>query len=140
MKIYDEISPLGNSKDFVDHIFRIFDKDASGSIDFIEFMMATDMTASGTPEEKLRWAFKVGVWKGLFFVKPFTSSSDAFTFRFSFFAYEWDKRRLAIESVMHILYEKILEILDFVLYSILKLSRFQNNSLNHNQHFSTKFL
>ena len=63
MKIYDEISPLGNSKDFVDHIFRIFDKDASGSIDFIEFMMATDMTASGTPEEKLRWAFKVGVLK-----------------------------------------------------------------------------
>ena len=60
MKIYDEISPMGNSKDFVDHIFRIFDKDSSGSIDFIEFMMATDMTASGTPEEKLRWAFKVG--------------------------------------------------------------------------------
>ena len=24
-----------------------------------EFMLATDMTASGTPEEKLRWAFKM---------------------------------------------------------------------------------
>ena len=24
-----------------------------------EFMMATDMTASGSPEEKLRWAFKM---------------------------------------------------------------------------------
>ena len=59
MKIYDEISPFGNSKDFVEHIFRIFDKDGDGTIDFKEFMLATDMTASGTPEEKLRWAFKV---------------------------------------------------------------------------------
>ena len=59
MKIYDEISPFGNSKDFVENIFRIFDKDGDGTIDFKEFMLATDMTASGTPEEKLRWAFKV---------------------------------------------------------------------------------
>ena len=57
---------------FVDQIFRIFDKDGNGSIDFKvikldvpdigdlqEFMMATDMTASGSPEEKLRWAFKM---------------------------------------------------------------------------------
>ena len=57
-KIYEQIS-LGNSKDFVDQIFRIFDKDGNGSIDFNEFMMATDMTSAGTPEEKLRWAFKV---------------------------------------------------------------------------------
>ena len=27
--------------------------------DLQEFMMATDMTASGSPEEKLRWAFKM---------------------------------------------------------------------------------
>ena len=36
-----------------------FDKDGDGTIDFVEFMIATDMTYSGTPEEKLRWAFKV---------------------------------------------------------------------------------
>ena len=59
LKIYQEISPSGNSRDFVDQLFRIFDKDGNGSIDFKEFMLATDMTASGTPEEKLRWAFKV---------------------------------------------------------------------------------
>ena len=40
-------------------IFRIFDRDGNGSIDFKEFMMATDMTCSGTPEEKLSWAFRV---------------------------------------------------------------------------------
>ena len=42
--------------------------------------------------------------------------------------------------MMHTPYKKILEILDFVLYSILKLSRFQNNSSNHNQHFLERFL
>ena len=59
IKIYDEISVFGSSKEFVDNIMRIFDKDGDGTIDFIEFMIATDMTHSGTPEEKLRWAFKV---------------------------------------------------------------------------------
>ena len=34
-------------------------QDGNGSIDFREFMLATDMTTAGTPEEKLRWAFKV---------------------------------------------------------------------------------
>ena len=59
IKIYDDISVSGSSKEFVDNIMRIFDKDGDGTIDFVEFMIATDMTYSGTPEEKLRWAFKV---------------------------------------------------------------------------------
>ena len=67
LKIYQQISPLGNARDFVDQLFRIFDKDGNGSIDFKEFMLATDMTASGTPEEKLRWAFKVSSEKCLIF-------------------------------------------------------------------------
>merc|ERR1719483_79929 len=44
---------------FLDQLFRIFDKDGDGSIDFKEFMIATDMTSSGDPEEKLRWAFRM---------------------------------------------------------------------------------
>ena len=52
----------GSSKEFVDNIMRIFDKDGDGTIDFVEFMIATDMTYSGTPEEKLRWAFKVWLY------------------------------------------------------------------------------
>ena len=47
----------------MDQIFRIFDKDGNGSIDFKEFMMATDMTSAGTPEEKLKWTFKVDAAK-----------------------------------------------------------------------------
>ena len=57
--ICNQILPGGNSSTFVDQIFRIFDKDNSGTIDFKEFMLATDMTSAGTAEEKLAWAFKV---------------------------------------------------------------------------------
>ena len=76
LDMYSMILPAGNAQVFVEQIFRIFDKDGNGSIDFKvptiklmnvtvffsilcifalqEFMMATDMTASGSPEEKLR--------------------------------------------------------------------------------------
>jgi len=57
--ICNQILPGGNSSTFVDQIFRIFDKDNSGTIDFKEFMLATDMTSAGTAEEKLAWAFKM---------------------------------------------------------------------------------
>ena len=75
--MYERIMPEGNTKFFVDQIFRIFDQDENGYIDFTvrlvssdknciflietlqEFMIATDMTTSGTPEEKLRWAFQI---------------------------------------------------------------------------------
>ena len=43
----------------IEHLFRIFDRDNSGSIDFKEFVLATEITASGEPEEKLKWTFKV---------------------------------------------------------------------------------
>ena len=43
----------------VNHLFRIFDRDNSGTIDFSEFVLATDITTSGEPEEKLRWTFRV---------------------------------------------------------------------------------
>ena len=58
-EIYNMILPHGDSSSFVDQIFRIFDRDGNGTIDFKEFMLATDMTASGTPQEKLSWAFRV---------------------------------------------------------------------------------
>ena len=85
LAMYTLILPAGNAKIFVDQIFKIFDKDGDGSIDFKvtyiskrylnmkpisqEFLLATDMKASGTAEEKLRWAFKMydadcsGEWK-----------------------------------------------------------------------------
>ena len=37
----------------VGQIFSIFDRDGNGSIDFREFMMATDTTERGTIEDKV---------------------------------------------------------------------------------------
>ena len=40
------------------HIFRTFDTDKNGYIDFKEFLLAIDITSAGTAEEKLKWAFR----------------------------------------------------------------------------------
>ena len=78
--MYEMILPTSSSaKVFVDQIFRIFDSDCNGFISFTvslllrikmiyshshvscsqEFMLATDMTTSGSADEKARWTFKM---------------------------------------------------------------------------------
>merc|ERR1711892_994081 len=59
MKIYSKCFPSGNVTEFCDHVFRTFDTDKNGFIDFKEFLLAIDVTSSGTPEEKLNWAFSM---------------------------------------------------------------------------------
>ena len=58
-QMYSRILPKEDPTMIVNHLFRIFDRDNSGSIDFSEFVLATDITSSGTPEEKLKWTFRV---------------------------------------------------------------------------------
>ena len=60
--MYARILPAEDPTVIIDHLFRIFDSDENGSIDFKEFVLATDITTSGAPEEKLRWTFKVRVF------------------------------------------------------------------------------
>ena len=45
-------------EEFSDHVFKTFDKDKNGFIDFKEFLLAIDVTSTGSPEEKLEWAFR----------------------------------------------------------------------------------
>merc|ERR1712156_74995 len=59
MQIYSKCFPTGNANDFCDHVFRTFDTDKNGFIDFKEFLLAIDVTPSGCPEEKLNWAFSM---------------------------------------------------------------------------------
>jgi len=42
-----------------DHVFRIYDKDNSGKIDFVEFMVVYQIMAEGSPEDVLKQIFCV---------------------------------------------------------------------------------
>merc|ERR1711994_223646 len=59
VEMYSKIFPSGNADNFSKNIFRTFDTNNSGTIDFREFMLALHATSSGTPEEKLAWAFRM---------------------------------------------------------------------------------
>ena len=49
----------GNAELYCEHVFRTFDTDQNGYIDFKEFILAVYVTSTGTPEEKFRSAFRM---------------------------------------------------------------------------------
>ena len=56
--MYRMFFPSGDADSFCKNVFRTFDRDGNGYIDFIEFLMAIDVTSAGSPEERLQWAFR----------------------------------------------------------------------------------
>lgn len=59
LEVYSSFFPQGNADKFCEHVFRTFDSDNSGKIDFKEFLQAINITSSGRPEQKLEWAFNM---------------------------------------------------------------------------------
>lgn len=57
LEVYSTFFPTGNPDKFCEHVFRSFDKDNSGKIDFKEFLLAINITSGGNPQDKLNWAF-----------------------------------------------------------------------------------
>ena len=49
----------GDAEQYCEHVFRTFDTDQNGVIDFEEFLLAMYVTSAGTAEEKLTWAFRM---------------------------------------------------------------------------------
>ena len=51
---------LGGQADFLaESMFRVFDIDSSGTMDFTEYMLAINSTSLNSPEDKLNWMFDV---------------------------------------------------------------------------------
>ncbi|XP_056409752.1 guanylyl cyclase inhibitory protein-like [Hyla sarda] len=51
---------VGNeSSEYAEQIFRALDNNGDGIVDFREYVTAISMLANGTPEDKLKWSFRL---------------------------------------------------------------------------------
>ncbi|XP_018429276.1 PREDICTED: S-modulin [Nanorana parkeri] len=58
-RIYSKFFPDADPKAYAHHVFRSFDANSDGTLDFKEYMIAIHMTSSGKANQKLEWAFSL---------------------------------------------------------------------------------
>ena len=57
--LFKKVFPTGDSEQFCNHIFRVFDDDGSKTLEFKEFLMALAVTQCTAERDKLQWAFRL---------------------------------------------------------------------------------